>query len=98
MTGIARSDRANRRYRCRNAHQEPGRPFCHQPSIMVKAVDDAVWAQVLGLLLDPDLLMALASERLDVLRGAARVTVDSLAEAEAAVERTQRALASGAAI
>jgi hypothetical protein len=98
MTGIARSDRANRRYRCRNARQEPGRPFCHQPSVMGKAVDDAVWAQVLGLLLDPDLLMALASERLDMLRGAARVTVDSLAEAEAAVERTQRALASGAAI
>ena len=33
-----------------------------------------------------------------MLRGAARVTVDSFAEAEAAVQRTQRALASGAAI
>jgi hypothetical protein len=41
--------------------------------------------------------MALASERLEILRGAARVTVDSLGDAEAAVMRTQRALASGAA-
>jgi hypothetical protein len=97
MTGIIRSDRANRRYRCRRAHQVPGRPFCHEPSVLGDKVDDAVWAQVLDLLMDPDLLMALASERLDMLRGAARVTVDSLGDAEAAVMRTQRALASGAA-
>jgi DNA invertase Pin-like site-specific DNA recombinase len=97
MTGIIRSDRANRRYRCRRAHQVPGRPFCHEPSVLADKVDDAVWAQVLDLLMDPDLLMALASERLDMLRGAARVTVDSLGDAEAAVMRTQRALASAAA-
>jgi DNA invertase Pin-like site-specific DNA recombinase len=97
MTGIIRSDRANRRYRCRRAHQAPGRPFCHEPTVLGDKVDDAVWAQVLDLLMDPDLLMALASERLDMLRGAARVTVGSLEDAEAAVARTQRALASAAA-
>jgi site-specific DNA recombinase len=97
MTGIIRSDRANRRYRCRRAHQVPGRPFCHEPSVLGDKVDDAVWAQVLDLLMDPDLLMALASERLDMLRGAARVTVDSLGDAEAAVMRLQKALASGVA-
>lgn len=97
MTGIARGDRANRRYRCRHGRQEPGRPFCPARSLLADRVDDAVWAQVLDLLTDPDLLMSLAAERLGMLEGAATVTADALGDAERAVTRTQEALAKAAA-
>ncbi|MGV8910465.1 MAG: recombinase family protein, partial [Propionicimonas sp.] len=97
MTGIARSDRATRRYRCRHSHQHPGRITCHLPSLQGATVDDAVWAQVLDLLTDPDRLMAMARERLGMLTTAAEVTADALQDAEDAVRRTQEALARGAA-
>lgn len=97
MTGISRSDRANRRYRCRNGRQQPGRTTCTHRSVQAQAVDDAAWAQVLNLLTDPDRLMAMARERLGMLEGAEGVTAEALADAEAAVKRTQDALARGAA-
>jgi DNA invertase Pin-like site-specific DNA recombinase len=96
MTGIARSDRANRRYRCSHSHQHPGRPQCHEPSVLAGAVDDAVWQQVLVLLTDPDRLMALARERLGMLQGAQVVEADALQDAERAVARAQNAVAQGA--
>jgi site-specific DNA recombinase len=96
MTGIARSDRVNRRYRCSHGHQHPGMPGCHEPSVLADAVDDAVWQQVLMLLTDPDRLMALAQERLGMLQGAQVVEADALRDAERAVARTQDALAQGA--
>jgi DNA invertase Pin-like site-specific DNA recombinase len=97
MTGIARGDRANRRYRCRYGRHEPGRPFCGLPSLLADPADNAVWAQVLALLSDPAALAAAAREHLGLLDTAARAEVDALGEAETAVERTQRALADGAA-
>jgi len=96
MTGMARSDRANRRYRCSHHQQHPGRPQCHEPSVLADAVDDAVWTQVLILLTDPDRLMALAQERLGMIEGAQVVEADALRDAERAVARTQEALAQGA--
>jgi DNA invertase Pin-like site-specific DNA recombinase len=97
MTGMARSDRANRRYRCRHGFQQPGRQRCPEPSVLADAVDDAVWAQVLNLLTDPDSLMALAQERLEMLQGAQVVEVNALQDAERAVAKTQKALSDGAA-
>lgn len=93
MTGLARSDRSHRRYRCRFGRHEPGRPFCGLPSLLADRVDDAVWAEVVRLLADPAALAAAAREHLGLLEGAARVEADALGEAEAAVERMQRALA-----
>lgn len=92
MTGIARSDRNNRRYRCRNGRQQPGRPTCSHRSVLAQPMDDAAWDQVLDLLADPDRLMAMARERLGMLKGAEGITADELPKAEAAVKRTQKAL------
>lgn len=97
MTGIARGDRANRRYRCRHGRHEPGRPFCSEPSILGDAMDAAIWAQVVNLLSDPEMLMARAREHLDLLMGAQAVTLDVMADAEEAVGRARRALAQSAA-
>jgi DNA invertase Pin-like site-specific DNA recombinase len=96
MTGVARSDRANRRYRCSHSHQHPGRPQCHEPSLLANAVDDAAWTQVLNLLTDPDRLLALARERLGMLQGAQVAEADALQDAERAVARAQDAYAQGA--
>lgn len=97
MTGIARSDRANRRYRCRNGRQQPGRTTCAHRSVLAQPVDDAIWGQVLNLLAKPDLLMAMARDNLEKREGAEGVTAEALADADAAVKRTQDALARGAA-
>ena len=97
MTGITRGDRANRRYRCRYGPHDPGRPFCPLPSLLADAVDDAAWAEVVRLLADPDAPVAAAREHLGLLEGAARVEADAVAEAEAAVQRLQRALSEAAA-
>ncbi len=97
MTGIARGDRANRRYRCRHGRQQPGRLSCSAPSILGDPMDDAVWAQVLALLTDPERLLAMAAERLGMLQGAATVTADAMEDAERAVARTQDALSRAAA-
>jgi len=94
MTGIARGDRANRRYRCAHGRTDPRRDTrCQEPSLLGQTVDDAVWAQVLDLLTDPDRLMAMARERLGMLTGAQEVTAEALADADAAVKRSQNALA-----
>lgn len=98
MTGIARSDRGTRRYRCRHGRHEPGRPFCGTPSLTAQAVDDAVWEKVLDLLTDPDRLMVLARERMGLLEASeAEDQGQAMEEAETAVRRAQEALASGAA-
>ncbi|WP_456789757.1 recombinase family protein [Cellulomonas sp. P5_C5] len=94
MTGIARGDRANRRYRCSHGRTDPRRDFrCLEPSLLGQRVDDAVWGQVLDLLTDPDRLMAMARERLGMLTGAQQVTAEAMTDADAAVQRTQAALA-----
>ncbi len=97
MTGIARSDRANRRYRCRHGRNTPGRPFCAHPSLLGDEVDRVVWAEVIRLLTQPTLLLALAEERLGLLEGAQVVTADALAQAQQAVDRTRTAVAKAAA-
>lgn len=97
MTGIARGDRANRRYRCRHGRREPGRPFCGHPSVLADAVDAAVWAEVVMLLADPEHLLILARERLGLLEVAQDVEADALAEAEKVVSRSQDRLAKAAA-
>lgn len=100
MYGMSRSGR-KRRYHCSHAKGGASNPrnrgLCHEPTILADAADSAVWAAVLDLLTDPDRLLAMARERLGMLEGAQEVTTDALAAAEAAVERTQGALAQGAA-
>lgn len=97
MTGIARSDRANRRYRCRNGFYHPARTKCSNGSIKAQPVDDAAWSQVLDLLTDPDRLMARAREALGMLETSEGVTAEHLEDAEKAVARAQKAVARGAA-
>jgi len=97
MTGIARGDRANRRYRCRNARNQPGRPFCALPSVLADRIDDAVWAEVLKVLTDENYLRELAREHLGLAADATKVSADMMAVATAAVERTRRNLATATA-
>lgn len=97
MTGLARSDRATRRYRCRFGRHEPGRQFCDLPSLRADAVDAVVWGEVVGLLSEPDRLLAIAQERLGMLTGAQEVEADALGDAERAVVRTQERLSKAAA-
>ncbi len=97
MTGIARGDRTNRRYRCRHGRHTPGKPFCALPSLLASAVDDAIWELVLDLLAHPDLLMSMAQDQLGLLQGADEFKVDDLQRAEQAVARTKEALAKAAA-
>lgn len=97
MTGIARGDRANRRYRCRFGRHEPGRPFCNEPSLLADRVDEAVWAEVVALLENPAMLRAAAQERVELLATEALVEGDALTEATRRTERAREALAQAAA-
>lgn len=92
MTGLARSDRAVRRYRCRFGRHEPGRPFCPQPSLRAELVDGAVWAEVLRLLTDPAALSKAAAKYLATLPDGG-FDPDDVEAATVAVERAQGALA-----
>lgn len=56
-----------------------------------------VWAEVIRLLTQPALLLALAEERLGLLKGAQVVTADALSQAKQAVDRTRTAVARAAA-
>lgn len=94
MTGVARSDRSNRRYRCRNGRNEPGRPFCTYPSVLADKVDDAVWTEVLT---DENYLRELAREHLGPAADATKASADMMREAIAAVGRTRRGLAAATA-
>ncbi len=97
MTGIARSDRANRRYRCTFGRNEPGRPFCGEPSLPADRVDDAVWREVVGLLSDPALLERAAQDRVRQLASEPAAHALTADEALRRRERAQRALAGAAA-
>ncbi len=92
MYGMTRAGR-KRRYHCSHAKPDPRRTgTCDQPTVLADAADDAVWAEVVGLLADPDRLMAMARERLGMLHDAQEVAADALGDADATVERTQAAL------
>ncbi len=93
MTGITRSDRANRRYRCRFGRHEPGRPFCSEPSLLADRVDDAVWREVIALLSDPALLAEAAQNRVRRLAAGPAPDTPTSEEALRRKERAQRALA-----
>lgn len=92
MYGMSRAGR-KRRYHCSHAKPDPRRTgTCDQPTVLADAADDAVWGEVVGLLADPDRLMAMARERLGMLHDAQEVTADALGDADAAVDRAQAAL------
>jgi DNA invertase Pin-like site-specific DNA recombinase len=97
MTGLDRSDRQRRRYRCRRRNADPRWEVCPYGSVLADAVDDAVWAQVLALLSDPQLLMDQAREHLQLLSGTEVITAEAIVAAEAAVTRSRAALAGAAA-
>lgn len=90
--GIGRADRTLVRYRCRWGRDTPHHDRCPEPTVRAEAVEAEVWEQVRGLLADPELLMAQASDHLGLLDGAAGVERDALVRAQLQVERLQQAL------
>lgn len=93
MTGLARSDRANRRYRCRFGRHEPGRRFCDEPSLLADRVDAAVWSEIVTLLSYPELLRRAAQDRVQRLAADAGSEGLSLDDVRRRKARAQGALA-----
>jgi DNA invertase Pin-like site-specific DNA recombinase len=89
--GLARQ-RGRRRYRC--SHHKMGSTYdaCLASTVLAQPLDDLVWAEVLQVLADREVLMAAAEDRLDLLAGLAEEAGDGLDRAKTEVAQLERAL------
>lgn len=86
-TGVARSDRGRRRYRCAKSKNVVGQDWrCDAPSVLADPLDDAVWDRTVRLLSDPDSLRSAATDHLELLNA----STESIGEA---LDRAKRRVA-----
>ncbi len=91
-TGVARKDRGRRRYRCQHMKDTGKGWTCPAPTVLGQELDDLVWAEVVRLLAEPEVLVAAAQDHLGLVAGTAAVDAEGHHRALAEVERCQRAL------
>jgi DNA invertase Pin-like site-specific DNA recombinase len=93
-TGVARSDRGRRRYRCamsKNTGQADAWR-CDAPSVLADSIDFRVWNHLVKLLRDPDSLRAAATEHLELLDTSAESIAEALGRAQAKVAECETLL------
>lgn len=94
--GVYRRDRDLRQYRCRN--QRPEAEYrCADRRINANAIEAAVWAEVTGLLLEPDRLVRMLDDYLQLRPTELDLETDGIASLDAQVVRVERALANATA-
>ena len=92
MYGIYRKDRDSRAYRCKQRDTTTGPGRCTCANLDTRAVDQAVWAEIVDLLTNPAQLVALASARLDHLDAAQPVGARDLAALDRRIRRREHAV------
>jgi len=78
LHGIWRKDRASRVYRCAGARPE-ARPRCADHAVNADQVEEAVWAEVVGLLSEPKRLLQMAEDYLGLRSVEAGTQLEQLA-------------------
>lgn len=75
-TGVARKDRGRRRYRCQHMKDTGKGWTCPAPTVLGQELDDLVWAEVVRLLAEPEVLVAAAQDHLGLVAGTAAVDAE----------------------
>ncbi|MEU5425234.1 recombinase family protein [Streptomyces olivoreticuli] len=93
-TGLNRTDRSGRMYRCSGKMEEfPGAPRCSCSQIDADAVEQRVWGEVRKLLADPDRLTTMSQDWIDV-RGSQKVDHEKrIADLKDQIEAQDEAIA-----
>lgn len=78
LHGIWQSDRTSRAYRCAGARPE-ARPRCADHAVNADQVEEAVWAEVVGLLSEPKRLLQMADDYLGLRSVEAGTQLEQLA-------------------